>query len=623
VLLLFALVLCLSNMGNNLLCSEARLHCTEHCVQAAPSQRRDPAIFETQQCDPAGAVFSETLEELNDIDRQFLLFSSSANAVAVRWLVQLGANLFARDSNSTMCMHAACRSGSLGVIEALLGLEQSVTQKLLGAVDVAGWTPLHVAVFMGRPEIVLTLLKAGAPPLVRTTAGQTVLDLCSDVRTHDILTFSSNGLAPGPSAMRVGDVLEMNCPNALLLGDQVVPQDQEEKMGPNGDVIFEPFFVLRNPVITQHNRKSAQNRVFMAIARDIFHSQPGCGMSFLVASGCVRDYPMNLVNFLRQNSLNSLQVGTFLGEDFSLSKILRMEFINSLGLCGSGVISSLTRTFSCCGVPQSLQKIDRIIGSLSEVWWRQHGQHRPAASTHDEACDDGENLSNAASSSSAVAQDRGELCGTRLKCYLPSANALHQLLFSSMMLRWSLHSPVPQPESITRERWAELNRGIGCNGADLAAVVLDPIFKELSTCEMPALHFIGDPPKDAETQQLPRSAVAGHAQLQGWARLMGTGLPTQLGGKGAAGATSKSALGDMQVSSMLSEATASSRMSRCKTGSLFPNGAATTAMASASPQQAKQLMTRPGLGRRYQAQSPNRGVAVAQSSRSKNPAWCG
>merc|ERR1719458_911002 len=187
--------------------------------------------------------------------------------------------------------------------------------------------------------------------------------------------------------MRVGDVLEMNCPNALLLGDQVVPQDQEEKVGANSDVMFEPFFVLRNPVITQHNRKSAQNRIFMAIARDIFHFQPGCGLSFLVASGCVRDYPMNLVNFLRQSSLNFLQVGIFLGEDFSLSKILRMEFINSLGLFGSGVISSLTRTFSCCGVPHSLQKIDRIIGSLSEVWWR---QHRPAASALDEACDDGE-----------------------------------------------------------------------------------------------------------------------------------------------------------------------------------------------------------------------------------------
>merc|ERR1719189_611250 len=124
------------------------------------------------------------------------------------------------------------------------------------------------------------------------------------------------------------------------------------------------------------------------------------------------------------------------------------------------------------------------------------------------------------------------------------------------MLHWSYHSPVPQPEAITYERWTELNRGIGCNGADLPAAVLYPIFKELSAFEIPALHFSGKSSKEAETEQSPRSALAAHVQIQGWARLLGTGLPTQLGGHGAMGDT-KSALGDMQVSNMLSETTAS------------------------------------------------------------------
>lgn len=37
--------------------------------------------------------------------------------------------------------------------------------------------------------------------------------------------------------------------------------------------------------------------------------------AFLVVSGCVRDYPIDLVGFIRTARLNPLQVGTFLGED--------------------------------------------------------------------------------------------------------------------------------------------------------------------------------------------------------------------------------------------------------------------------------------------------------------------
>lgn len=39
---------------------------------------------------------------------------------------------------------------------------------LAQALDVAGWTSLHIAVLMGRREVVVLLLTAGAPPHVRT-----------------------------------------------------------------------------------------------------------------------------------------------------------------------------------------------------------------------------------------------------------------------------------------------------------------------------------------------------------------------------------------------------------------------------------------------------------------------
>ena len=49
--------------------------------------------------------------------------------------------------------------------------------------------------------------------------------------------------------------------------------------------------------------------------------QPGPGhpQAFLVVSGCVRDYPIDLVNFIRSARLNPLQVAAFLGEDFPMT----------------------------------------------------------------------------------------------------------------------------------------------------------------------------------------------------------------------------------------------------------------------------------------------------------------
>ena len=67
----------------------------------------------------------------------------------------------------------------------------------------------------------------------------------------------------------------------------------------------------------------------------IFESSPGRGLApwpslenckgpqgdcrvaeaFLVVTGSVRDYPIDLVGFMRTTNLSHLQIGTFLGED--------------------------------------------------------------------------------------------------------------------------------------------------------------------------------------------------------------------------------------------------------------------------------------------------------------------
>merc|ERR1719183_3047793 len=107
------------------------------------------------------------------------------------------------------------------------------------------------------------------------------------------------------------------------------------------------------------------------VGKAIFNHQPGRGLAFVVACGCTRDYPIDLVAFLRGGDLDPAQVGHFLGEAFSLSKILRLEFINSVAFHNTGVVASLTKAFTNFKVPADLRKIDRIMHSLAEVWWRQ------------------------------------------------------------------------------------------------------------------------------------------------------------------------------------------------------------------------------------------------------------
>jgi len=543
-------------MGNHALCGESsKLQCsTEQCAQTVPCQRFDADC--DANCDPVGAVFTDTLEELRDVDKQLLLFSSSACLVAVRWLLKLGANHRIRDSNATSCLHAACRSGAPAIVGVLLSLERSERCKgaeeegLLAAIDVAGWTPLHVAVFMGRPDVVSMLLEEGASPLAHTLTGRTILDLCSDLRTHEVIMASCHTLllmhgGEGPSESDF--VPDSKCPDGLV-GDPVQDQFDLQKTTSGEVATFEPLFVLRNPVIATGHHQGRFAATYLEIARDIFNCQPGCGLSFLVASGCVRDYPMNLVHFLRSGGICSMQIGTFLGEDFSLSKILRMEFINSIEHYNSGVVTSLKKIFSCCGVPQSLQKMDRIVASLAEVWWRQHSRGVTEKNEVDVV---------SVHISKSLQEPEWGLRGKDLKKHLASPNSLHQLMFSSMMLHWNMHAPFPQADRMSMGQWTEMNQGIGPGGTDLPAKVLAPIFHELSGSAIPQLDLGSVPlPRAGSAEFMDGSALAAHAQIEGWAEVAGAGLPRPAMGEEVNGVTPN---GCTQLSYVLSEATATPR----------------------------------------------------------------
>eukprot|EP00928_Gymnodinium_smaydae_P039338 TRINITY_DN26891_c0_g3_i1.p1 TRINITY_DN26891_c0_g3~~TRINITY_DN26891_c0_g3_i1.p1 ORF type:complete len:790 (+),score=155.53 TRINITY_DN26891_c0_g3_i1:160-2529(+) len=404
-------------MGNRALC------CGKVCPKTIPSGG-DNDLEDSQICDPAGAIFQETLEDLSEADRLFLLFASSSNVTAVRWLRRLGANIAACDSNGTTSLHAACRSGSLGVVRALLQLGLGVN-----TTDVAGWTPLHVAVFMGRRAVVVHLLKTGADVNAENERSQTPSELSTDGWLREVISsLAAHRAANG------GDT------SLWRLGRE---QELAEDVQVSSRLRFEPFFVPRPSVLTDPSR----NHVFETLGARIFNQRPGQGMAFLVASGSVRDFPIEISAFLRTKGVSRQQIGAFLGEDFSLSSTLRLEFVNSIKMAGTGVVSSLEKVLADCQFPPDLLKIDRLLDAVAQIWWRQHDHLKAKGALSRDI--------------TVVAGDEEEIKGAQLLGLVTSHGALQQLMFSTVLLHWNLYGPTASPaQRLSCEEWLELNEGI-------------------------------------------------------------------------------------------------------------------------------------------------------------------
>jgi len=569
-------------MGNRSTLCSSTAQCTEKCVLLSGNDADAALVAGRRVCDPTGAVFNETLEELNDIDRQLLLFSSSANLVAVRWLLGLGGNPGTRDMNGTTCLHAACRSGSPSVVETLITASSLEANPLLN-VDVAGWTPLHIAAFMGRHEVVTLLLQAGAPLTQRNFAGNTPSDLCSDARTREVI----NSLGQYVKERKFGPGMAGEEETGIVFGTHIKPSSslgsssrtmasstRDMPMTDQGHqyMRYEPFFVPRAPMIPSSDLPHGRLQQLSDIGKAIFNHQPGRGLAFVVACGCTRDYPIDLVAFLRGGDLDPAQVGHFIGEAFSLSKILRLEFINSVTFTHTGVVSSLTKAFANFKVPPDLRKIDRIVHSLAEVWWRQHERlDGPYPVLHAEGTlslvypDPGHDEP----PFSAEKAFNGELSGSQLRAALTGPEVLHQLLFSAMLLHWNLHAPLPDSERLTASDWLELNRGIasvapGSTIRDLPEQVLQPIYEALSRAEDSRLQIpVGNQlpllgqPSPRPTEGI--STLSSYAQVEGWARILGSQVPVP---PGLASQGEANAVSCVQMSNMLSEATDTSRRYR-------------------------------------------------------------
>jgi hypothetical protein len=436
-----------------------------------------------------------------------MLFCSSSNLAAVRWLLVLGASHDACDTNGTTCLHAACRSGSIAIVRELI-----VRGLPLSAADVTGWTALHIAAFMGRRAVGLELMQNGADLQSRTSRGLLPLDLCSDGWLREAMYSCGdhrerNGKASASSWRFGGD------------GDL----DADGDIQVSSRLRFEPFFVPRVPVIHQKPPPALQR-----LGTQIFNRSPGQGLAFLVSTGSVRDFPIELSTFLLENDVSPVQVGEFLGEDFSLAQTLRLEFINSVRLTGTGVVSCMAKVFDRVHIPSDMRKIDRLLEGVAQIWWRQHERLQDYPQ-HIQGDQD---------------NDGGEVEGLQLMRLMPNHSTLHQLMFSTVLLHWSLYAPLPPSQRIKVAQWLDMNAGLGgcdvgeqkakrkCSQADLKRLQC-LIYSVINRAFLPQLQIWNAPGQQSGQQSygklptLPQaSEAASDEALESWARLVGGGFPS-------------------------------------------------------------------------------------------------
>jgi len=517
-------------MGNRTVCAGAAAQrCIDECTNLQVDLDGRSRDGEVPECDPAGAVFDDTLRDTSPPDQEALRFASSSNLPAVRWLLVMGANPKARDGNGTTMLHAACRSGSCSIVQELVryGLQ-------LDAVDTAQWTPLHIAAMMGRREVSLFLLRARAQLNLKNRRGATPLEVCSDPGTKEVLeavtreSGSSLEQSPGPASMDTRS-------SETAAGNMTFDEH---------DPTCEPFFVPRCPVFHDEEHRYQ----IVGLGMHMFDHSPGHGLAFLVATGAMHDHPTDISAFLLRHKADPCQLGEFLGEDFSLAHTLRLAFVHATDLKGTGCFSALCKAFGYIRVPQGLQKIDRLTSSVAHMWWRCHqlDDEDPwgDAVLAEEDYMDWTIFAEDTRLTGAVPPEHApvevEAVGTQLRRAFRSFEGFRRLMFSTMMLCWNLHGGTrcgraaashvyaASPRRFTLLDWLGLNAGIEIDGGDVPTHVLQGIYQQVNKRCTPQLFpdftTVGEGEANAAKKPAASRAQTSSMNLEGWASIPHGGL---------------------------------------------------------------------------------------------------
>jgi len=279
---------------------------------------------------------------------------------------------------------------------------------LLEATDLARWSPLHIAAFMGRREAVARLLRAGASPFATNLNRQAPTDLSPDFGTLAAFKEGTGELEPD----------EMLEDATQVAGCWSSGIDEDNISAPLEECEHIPFFLPPVPAIRCHDRRDELWNIGVLI----FNTQPSYGLAFTVSAGLATNYADALLKILRSGNVNRAQVGGFLGEALSLSSLTRLSLFDSIALYNTGVVTALRAVFSVFQLPEDFQKINRLLSGVAHVWWRKNK----------EALDD------FATKNQAIKRELEKLTvpetsGLELRSCLSSLDALAQLMFSTVM----------------------------------------------------------------------------------------------------------------------------------------------------------------------------------------------
>lgn len=418
---------------------------------------------------PAGAVFPETLEDLSERDRLLLLFSAGANLVGLRWLLRLGANKHACDSKGTTALHAACRAGSELIVEELVSRGAHISRS-----DCCGWTPLHIAIFMGRTEIVAHLLKVRAPVLVRNNQNQTPLDLCGDQWTQAVIDSYIQHLQKKP--------------DSPWCEKKTDSRPHSRHFRPS--VTFCPSMLPQKAAIADDFNQPN----FYQFGLRMFSHDPGKGLAFMVASGSVKGTPTEVGRALKVADRG--QVGSFLGEPYSLSRVLCCACFASVDLREANMVEALVKAFGSMRMPSELEKIDRLAETLSQTWWEQNHRLHQALLSEADPPSERDIDADEEGADDALPFGSDELPTSQL--------AVYQLMFSLVILNLHVHRngfylfgedwmgvgceemSIP---AMGVDEWVEMHRGIGRGRANLERPFLEDLYTAVASAPIPELHL--------------------------------------------------------------------------------------------------------------------------------------
>ncbi|CAK9018157.1 unnamed protein product [Durusdinium trenchii] len=160
------------------------------------------------------------------------------------------------------------------------------------------------------------------------------------------------------------------------------------------------------------------------------------------------------------------KLGDYLSEEYPTAQTLRLEFLNSLPLLGTGVTTALEAISHDIRLPTDWLKVDRLLRGIAHFWWKQHEEelndHREEGNQR------------------AFHESEGELTGLELQRALLGTDGLHRLMFSTLMLhRW-----LSNDREMTLNEWVQLNMGIEGCGNDIPLHVQMGIYNAVSSRQL-------------------------------------------------------------------------------------------------------------------------------------------